>query len=74
MDRDKLSNPYRGPCIDASCQVMVYLAKRFQRRNYLEIGQSEAIWPPQAILVSDWSIYKKKAAWPNEAKLYMKHL
>jgi hypothetical protein len=36
-----LSNPYRGPSIDASCQVMVHLAKRFQRRNYLEIGQSE---------------------------------
>ena len=40
-DRDKLSNTYRGPSIDASCQVMVHLAKRFQRRNYLEIGQSE---------------------------------
>jgi hypothetical protein len=37
MDRDKLSNPYRGLSMDASCQVMVHLAKRFQRRNYLEI-------------------------------------
>jgi hypothetical protein len=27
--------------MDASCQVMVHLAKRFQKRNYLEIGQSE---------------------------------
>ena len=40
-NRDKLSNPYRGPSIDASCLVMVHLAKQLQRRNYLEIGQSE---------------------------------
>jgi hypothetical protein len=30
-------------------------------------------WPPQAILVSDWLISKKKffseTAWPNEPKL-----
>jgi hypothetical protein len=37
-DRDKMSNPYREPSIDASCQVSVHLAKRFQRR-FLEIDQ-----------------------------------
>jgi len=32
MDPDKMSNLYRGPSIDASYQVSVHLAKRFQRR------------------------------------------
>jgi hypothetical protein len=31
---------YRGPAIDASYQVLVHLAKRFQRRFFL-ISQSE---------------------------------
>jgi hypothetical protein len=30
-DRDKMSNLYRGPPIDASYQVSVHLAKRFQK-------------------------------------------
>ena len=30
-DRDEMSNLYRGPSVDASCQVSVHLAKRFQR-------------------------------------------
>ena len=40
-DRDEISNLYRGPSIDASYQVSVHLAKRFQRRRFLKIGQSE---------------------------------
>jgi hypothetical protein len=32
MDRDKLINLYRGPSIDDTYQVSVYLAKQFQRR------------------------------------------
>ena len=39
-DRDEMSNLYRGSSIDASYQVSVHLAKRFQRR-FLKIGQSE---------------------------------
>ena len=39
-DRDVMSTLYRGPSIDASNQVSVHLAKRFQRR-FLEIDQSE---------------------------------
>ena len=38
MDQEKISNLYRGPSIDVSYQVSVYLAKRFQRR-FLEIDQ-----------------------------------
>ena len=40
-NRDEMSNLYRGPSIDASYQVSVHLAKRFQRRRFLKIGQSE---------------------------------
>jgi hypothetical protein len=37
MDRDEMNILYR----DASYQVLVHLAKRFQRRRFLKIGQSE---------------------------------
>jgi hypothetical protein len=41
-DRDEMSNFYREPSIDASYQVSVHLAERFQRRRFfLEINQSE---------------------------------
>ena len=33
MDRNKMSNLYKGPSIDASYQVSVHLAERFQRRR-----------------------------------------
>ena len=36
MDRDKMSNLYREPSIDASYQVSVHLAKRFQRRRFFK--------------------------------------
>jgi hypothetical protein len=41
MDRDKMSILFRGPAIDASYQVSVHLAKQFQRRRFVKIGQSE---------------------------------
>jgi hypothetical protein len=37
-----MSNFHRAPAIDASYQVSVHLAKRFQRRRFLKIDQSEA--------------------------------
>ena len=33
MDRDEISNLYRGPSIDASYQVSVHMAEGFQRRR-----------------------------------------
>ena len=41
MDRDGMSNLYRGPSIDASYQVSDHLAKRFQMKIFSEIDQSE---------------------------------
>ena len=41
MDRNKMSNINSGPGIDASYQVSIHLAKRFQRKRFLEISQSE---------------------------------
>jgi hypothetical protein len=42
MDRDKMSNFYKEPSIDASYQVSVHLAEGFQRRK---IYSSETAWP-----------------------------
>jgi hypothetical protein len=36
-----MSNLDREPFIDASYQVLVHLAKRFQRRRFIKIGQTE---------------------------------
>jgi hypothetical protein len=36
-----MSNLYRGSSIDVSYQVSAHLAKLFQRRTFLKIGQSE---------------------------------
>jgi hypothetical protein len=59
---------YRGPSIDASNQVLVHLARRFQRRRFfknrpikkqeLPVEDMFVKWLPQEILVSDWSIFK----------------
>jgi hypothetical protein len=41
MDRDGMSNLYRGPSTDASYQVSVHLAKWLQKRRIFKISQSE---------------------------------
>jgi hypothetical protein len=41
MDGDEMSNLNREPSTDASYQVSVHSVKWFQRRRFLEIGQSE---------------------------------
>jgi hypothetical protein len=56
-----MSNLYRGPAIDASYQVLLHLAKWFQRRRFFLIGQSETRIAYGAILVSDWLISKKSS-------------
>ena len=48
-NRDKMSNLYRGPSIDASYQVSVLLAKRFQRRRFFRnqpIRTKNCLWWP----------------------------
>jgi hypothetical protein len=48
-DRDEMSNLYRGPPIDASYQVSVHLAKRFQRRRFFRnqpIRNKNCLWRP----------------------------
>jgi hypothetical protein len=48
-DRDKMSNLYRGPSIDAAYQVLVHLAKRFQRRRLFRnqpIRNKNCLWQP----------------------------
>jgi hypothetical protein len=40
-DLDEISNLYRAPSMYVSYQVSFHLAKRFQRRRFLEIDQSE---------------------------------
>jgi hypothetical protein len=48
MDRDEMSNLYRGPPIDASYQVSVHLAKRFHRRFFRNqpIRNKNCLWWP----------------------------
>jgi hypothetical protein len=41
MDQTGMNNFHRGPSIDASYQVSVYLDKLGQSRRFLEIDQSE---------------------------------
>ena len=49
MDRDEMSTLYRGLPIDASYQVLVHLAKRFQRRRIKKnqpIRNKSRLWWP----------------------------
>jgi hypothetical protein len=56
MDRDEISNLYRGPPIDASNQVSVHLAKRFQRRRFFKnkpIRNKNCLWRPRLLMDRD---------------------
>jgi hypothetical protein len=49
MNRDKMSNLYREPSIDASYHVSVHLAKRFQRKfpfRNQSIRNKNCLWRP----------------------------
>ena len=49
MNRDEISNLYRGPYNDASYQISVYLGKQFQRRRFFRIQSirnKNGLWWP----------------------------
>jgi hypothetical protein len=52
MDRDEMSNLYRGPSIDASYQVSVHLAKRFRRRRFFKIANQKQELPVAAMFIN----------------------
>ena len=56
MDRDKMSNLYRGPSIDASYQVSVHLGRQFQRRRFFRnrpIRNKNCLWWPCLLMDRD---------------------
>ena len=55
LDRDEMSNVYRGPPIDASYQVSVHLAKQFQRRFFKNhsIRNKNCLWWPYLLTDRD---------------------
>ena len=57
-DRDEMSNLYRGISIDASYQVLVHLAKQFQRRRFLKICiEINAFWIQISIFKQELSFF-----------------
>jgi hypothetical protein len=61
MDRDEMSDLYRGLSIDASYQVSVHLAKRFQRRRFFKICiEINAFWIQIYIFKQELSFFSQK--------------
>jgi hypothetical protein len=52
MDRDEMSNLYKGPAIDASYQVSVYLTMRFQRKKNFKWANQKQEFPMAAMFVN----------------------
>jgi hypothetical protein len=52
MDRNEMSTLYRGPPIDASYQVSVHLAKRFQRKRIFKITNQKQASPVAAMFAN----------------------
>jgi hypothetical protein len=61
-DQDKMSYLYRGPSIDASYQFRFTWPSGFRWEDLFSMYVAHFVpiclqtWPPQAILVSEWSI------------------
>ena len=64
MDRDQISNLYRGPSIDASYQVSVHLAEGFQRRRL----KCEKLTDDRRRMPSDGK--SSQCLWQCELKIY----
>ena len=54
-DRDKMSNLYRGPSIDASYQVLVHLAKVSEEKIFRNrtIRNKNCLWRPYLLMDQD---------------------
>ena len=55
-DWDEMSNLYRGPSKEASYQVLIHLAKRFQRRRFdrnQPIRNKNGLWQPYLLTDRD---------------------
>ena len=55
MDRNSMSNLYRGPSKDASYQISIHLAKRFQRRRFFRNQPIQKQELPVAAMVANGS-------------------
>ena len=49
----EMSNRHRGPSIYASYQGLVHMAKRFQKRRFVEIDQSKKELPVADMFVKE---------------------
>jgi hypothetical protein len=62
--------------MEPNLAVNIYVRSPVKFLHFVPFHQQ--IWPPRAILVSDWLLFKKifssEIAWQNGAKLGRKHL
>ena len=62
--------------MEPNLAVSIYVRSSIKFLLFVPFHQQ--IWPPRAILVSDWLLFKKifssETAWPNGAKFGRKHL
>ena len=61
MNREEMSNLYRGPSKDAPYQVSIHLAKWFQRRIFFRnqpIRNKNCLWWPCLLTDRDWSLQR----------------
>ena len=62
--------------MEPNLAVSIYVRSSIKFLHFVPFHQQ--IWPPSAILVSDWLLFKKifsfETAWQNGAKLGRKHL